>query len=418
MANTIIASAVLPGSVDTPLDARSRVSGVPDILNIENPYIGQLVYCTGDGKYYIVRSLKAKQIGVFLVENAAVDRYEEFSSGSGEPTAAGDISIADPDGLFEADNVEDALRELRSGGPSGTISAELVTFAGQDGGFEADNVEDALIELARKSPDITASDITFTDPDGLFEADNVEDALIELAEKDVGVTAFPASTITLPIPSDSDGDNLSLVLDISSGGTFEEDDEGVPVNYCRITMIDHYAKMRVFRNDVWETLSENCVGMPDYGSSVEFTLDTDLFPGYLPGTKYYARYKWLDTNYAGDDWTGFSFRGDVAHVRPIRLPDDPPPEVKDHGSRSGTLSFDFADGEVQNFSLSGDASLDLADVSNVPHGGALILNCSARISTLTVSNGSGRTMTCAGNKVFVVVVTNFGSLQIAVTETV
>ena len=113
MANTIIASAVLPGSVDTPLDARSRVSGVPDILNIENPYIGQLVYCTGDGKYYIVRSLKAKQIGVFLVENAAVDRYEEFSPGGGrEQLAAADITIADKEELFGAKNVEGVLEEL------------------------------------------------------------------------------------------------------------------------------------------------------------------------------------------------------------------------------------------------------------------------------------------------------------------
>lgn len=413
MANTIIASAVLPGSVDTPLDARSRVSGVSDILNIENPYIGQLVYCTGDGKYYIVRSLKAKQIGVFLVENAAVDRYEEFSPGSGGKPAARDVSITDFEGFFDSENAEDALAELAY--KLSHISASEITLNDPEEFFESDNVSDALAELARgKDGTVSADEVTFENP--LFEASNVADALIELAENGDGET-FPPATITLPIPSDGDGNNLSLVLDISASGIFENDGEGNPANYCRITMLDHYDKMRVFRNESWEFLSENCVGMPDYGSSVEFTLDTDLFPGYLPGTKYYARYKWLDTNYAGDDWTAFSFRGDVAHVRPIRLPDDPPPEVKDHGSRSGTLSFDFADGEVQNFSLSGDATLDLADITNVVFGSALILNCVPGYRTLTVRNGT-RQMLCSGNKTFVIVVTNFGSPQIAVTETV
>ena len=79
MANTIIASAVLPGSIDTPLDARSRVDGIPDILEIENPYVGQLVYCRETETYYVVTRLKPKQIGVFLVENAAVDTYKELS---------------------------------------------------------------------------------------------------------------------------------------------------------------------------------------------------------------------------------------------------------------------------------------------------------------------------------------------------
>lgn len=81
--NVKIANSVIPSKVDTPLDARSRVVAEADILNIENPAIGQLVYCTGNGKFYVVTGLKAKQIGAITVQNAAVDTYKELSAGGG-----------------------------------------------------------------------------------------------------------------------------------------------------------------------------------------------------------------------------------------------------------------------------------------------------------------------------------------------
>ena len=81
MANIKVASAVIPSKVDTPLDARSRITAEVDILNIENPAIGQLVYCTANGKFYVVTGLKAKQIGAITVQNAAVDTYTELSTG-------------------------------------------------------------------------------------------------------------------------------------------------------------------------------------------------------------------------------------------------------------------------------------------------------------------------------------------------
>jgi hypothetical protein len=81
MANIKVASAVIPSKVDTPLDARSRVAYEADILNLENPAIGQLVYCTGTGKFYVVKTLKAKQVGAITVQDAAVDTYEELGGG-------------------------------------------------------------------------------------------------------------------------------------------------------------------------------------------------------------------------------------------------------------------------------------------------------------------------------------------------
>ena len=81
MANIKVSNAVIPSMVDTPLDARSRVSIESDIESIENPSVGQLVYCVASKKFYVVTSLKAKNIGAIQVQNAAVDTYKELATG-------------------------------------------------------------------------------------------------------------------------------------------------------------------------------------------------------------------------------------------------------------------------------------------------------------------------------------------------
>jgi hypothetical protein len=86
--NVKIANSVIPSKVDTPLDARSRVAYEADILNIENPSIGQLVYCTSTGKFYVIKTLKSKTVGAIGVQNAAVDIYEELATGGGELSEA------------------------------------------------------------------------------------------------------------------------------------------------------------------------------------------------------------------------------------------------------------------------------------------------------------------------------------------
>lgn len=81
MATVKTAGGLIPGTVDTPLDARSRVSAEAEIMNIENPVLGALVFCSGNGKYYKITALKSKQIGPLTVENAAVAEYGELQSG-------------------------------------------------------------------------------------------------------------------------------------------------------------------------------------------------------------------------------------------------------------------------------------------------------------------------------------------------
>ena len=70
------AGSLCPGTINTPLDQRSRVNSLADISAIELPFLGQIVFCVETGKYYKITKLKSKLIGAFTVENAAVDTYE------------------------------------------------------------------------------------------------------------------------------------------------------------------------------------------------------------------------------------------------------------------------------------------------------------------------------------------------------
>ena len=224
--------------------------------------------------------------------------------------------------------------------------------------------------------------------------------------------ARPA-TIALPVPGDADNDNVTLVVDFSADGEFTEE----PVNYTRVKMSDSYGKMRVFCNDAWEPCPGPSLGVPYYQATVEFTLDQELFPGYVAGNKYYARFCWVDASGNASDWRGFSFRTDVAIVAQ-EIPDvENSLDVASEKSVSGTVSLDYADGEVQNLKLTGNATLSRANVANVPFGEALIVNVATAGKTLTVTGAAG-SYTCSENKTYVVVFSNFGTLNVVVTETV
>lgn len=319
MANAQITQSIIPAYTDMPLDARARVATESDILNIENPYIGLIVYVIDTGLSFIVTALKEKTIGEVTVPNAAVNTYKQLTSSEGAPQS----------------------------------------------------------------------------------------------------TAAVSSTITLPIPSDDDGHNLTLAVDVSSTGDFTNGDDAAPTNYVRILMQDHYSSMRIFRSGQWVALDSGFIGLSDYGSSVEFTITQEMFPNYVPGNKYYARYTWIDTEGSWDDWIGFSFRGDVADMRPIRLTDNLPSDITDLGDISEpSIALSYTDGEIQRMRLTADVSLDISNVTGVLFGGALILNCDCNGHTLTVTGSSGNTYACTENKTYVIVFTNFGAPQVAITETI
>ncbi len=84
MANIKVADSVILSKANTPLDARCRVATEADILNIELPFVGLLVYVLDSGKFYTVTAVKEKLIGAITVAGAAVDTYEELAAGGGE----------------------------------------------------------------------------------------------------------------------------------------------------------------------------------------------------------------------------------------------------------------------------------------------------------------------------------------------
>ena len=67
-----------------PTDMRTRIETISDMVDIPLPYVGMLVYVLDEGKYYIVKTLKSKTVAGVEVQNAVVDKYEVFVSGSAE----------------------------------------------------------------------------------------------------------------------------------------------------------------------------------------------------------------------------------------------------------------------------------------------------------------------------------------------
>lgn len=127
--------------------------------------------------------------------------------------------------------------------------------------------------------------------------------------------------------------------------------------------------------------------------------------------------RWMDSKGAHDGWHGFIFSGDVADMEPIRTLYENPPKVKAESAAEGTLSLDYLEGEIQNYTMNANVTVNLANVANVPFGEALICNIKRTGGTLSVVNGNS-TQTYTESKTYMIVVTNFGTPMIAVTETI
>ena len=74
----ITSGPVTPSTINTPLDFRTRVNTVDEIYNIDLPFVGMIVYVIDENKYYKIKTLKSKEIGSQLIENAAVDTFEKL----------------------------------------------------------------------------------------------------------------------------------------------------------------------------------------------------------------------------------------------------------------------------------------------------------------------------------------------------
>lgn len=135
MADIKVAGSLIPTGVNTPLDKRSRVATLAETANLGNPVLGAIFYCEEDHKHYKITSLKSKTIGPAVVENAAVDTYEEFG-GNPEEIAALNAALSAlqtqvQDGLAKLNPVfENCSLELGFDNVPKTETTEVVDDSG------------------------------------------------------------------------------------------------------------------------------------------------------------------------------------------------------------------------------------------------------------------------------------------------
>ena len=80
--NGIVASDGFKISVkNMPMDVRTRIESINEVESIPNPFIGMIFYVIDEDRFYVVKTLKSKTIGVMIITNAVIDKYEPLNKG-------------------------------------------------------------------------------------------------------------------------------------------------------------------------------------------------------------------------------------------------------------------------------------------------------------------------------------------------
>ena len=66
---------------NTPMDIRTRIESLDEILSIPNPFIGMIFYVSGEDQFYVVKTLKPKSVGAMIITDALIDQYEPLHKG-------------------------------------------------------------------------------------------------------------------------------------------------------------------------------------------------------------------------------------------------------------------------------------------------------------------------------------------------
>ena len=81
MEYTIVRQPFAVDAINTELDARSRIITESDIWNIQNPYVGQYVYCLDNGATYIITELKEESVGgIINIPDKLVADYKKLTA--------------------------------------------------------------------------------------------------------------------------------------------------------------------------------------------------------------------------------------------------------------------------------------------------------------------------------------------------
>ncbi|MBR2364287.1 MAG: hypothetical protein IKA79_03705, partial [Lentisphaeria bacterium] len=131
-----VGTSLIPGTANTPLDARCRVTAISDIPNISNPFLGMEIYCLANSKTYKVTKLKSKMIGSMSVANGAVDEYEEI------PDASAFTALDKRVKKLESGEETGDTGDTGDTGSTGTAGTGMLTV---DSAEELSTVENAVI---------------------------------------------------------------------------------------------------------------------------------------------------------------------------------------------------------------------------------------------------------------------------------
>ena len=74
----IVSGSLIPSSSNSPLDFRTRINTIGEIESVQSPFVGMIFYVLDEEKFYVVKTLKGKQVGNVTVENSIVDEFEEL----------------------------------------------------------------------------------------------------------------------------------------------------------------------------------------------------------------------------------------------------------------------------------------------------------------------------------------------------
>ena len=80
--NIEIAGPLIPGTVNTLVDARSRVNTTAEIANIKLPAVGMIFYCVETKKIYVVNTLKSGTSNGYTIADSVIDTYSEVAGGT------------------------------------------------------------------------------------------------------------------------------------------------------------------------------------------------------------------------------------------------------------------------------------------------------------------------------------------------
>ena len=364
-----ISGSLIPGTTDTPLDARTRINRISEVETIANPYVSMPFSVLDTGKTYKVKSLKAKMIGPIQVPNALIDEYE---------------LVPDAETIAELRQEIAGIEIPDSGGTVKSVN-----------GMEPDANGNVQLELETGA----VKSVNGAEPDA---NGNVQ---LEAA-------SLPASILTIPIPSDADNHILSLLVDICEDGEFPDDE------VTHILMSAHRAKMKIFSDGQFVDIPEDGIGTPYYGETLVFQLDNEMMESYEPGKTYYGRYRWMDSGGGRTDWCGFKFTYDMNDLRPIKLPDTASSKVAAVSTLTGSPVIDYLNGDIQNFSMSANVIINRDNIRNIPYGKALMLIIQKQGDcTLTVTSGSVSEVLTL-NKTYLIGAVDVGQILLTVSETV